>query len=57
MADKRDNSEVHRGEPRCTFPSEIRSLRLVSRVFTYVEEVTADTLFSLAQTVDLETSV
>jgi hypothetical protein len=47
--------KVHRHEPRCTFPNEMQSLRLVSRVMTYVEAFTADTFFTLAQTIDLTT--
>jgi hypothetical protein len=53
-----DNSlgNVHRGEPRCTFPNERPGVRLLTFAIAQTEEFTADTFFSLAQTVDLGTA-
>jgi hypothetical protein len=47
---------VSRGEPRCTFPNDWLSLRLLSLAIAQVEEFTADTFFALAQTIDLGSS-
>ena len=52
---ERKRPEVVIGEPRCTFPNELMSLRLLSLAIAQAEEFTADTLFTLAETIDLAT--
>jgi hypothetical protein len=46
---------VNRGEPRWTFPNDLGSLRLLSRVLMHVEEFTSDAFFTLAEAIDLAT--
>ena len=52
----RPRADLNRGEPRWTFPNDSLCLPLLSTAIAQVEEFTADTFDSLAQSTDFGTS-